>query len=82
MKVSSSATEVVDVNRRLVGRFPRGEYSTGIFPTAAVDPVAVKAEQGPTQRKYDRALWLESNNDVRVAPFKSVTVLDESGQGK
>ena len=48
--------EVIDVNRRLVGRFTRGESSTGIFPTTAVDPVATKAEQGPTQRKYDGPL--------------------------
>ena len=49
--------EVVDVNRRLVGRLPRGEYIAGLFiTTTTVDPVAVKSEQGPTQRKYDRAL--------------------------
>ena len=48
--------EVVDVYRRLVGRLPRGESSTGFSPNTAADHVAVKAEQGPTKRKYDRAL--------------------------
>lgn len=46
--------EVGDVNRGEIGRLPRSEYSTGIFPTTDVDYVAVKAEQGPTQRKRDR----------------------------
>ena len=54
--------EAVDVNRRLVGRLPRGEHTAGIFPTTAVDAVAVKAEQDPTQRRYDRAFGLESKN--------------------
>ena len=48
--------EVADVNHRLVGRLRRGDNNAGIFLTTAVDPVAVKAEQGPTQRKCDRAL--------------------------
>ena len=43
-----------DVNRRLVGQFSRGEYISGIFSTTAVDPVAVQAVEGPTQRKHDR----------------------------
>ena len=46
MRVSSGAVQVVDVNRRPIGRLPRGEYSTCILPTAVVDPVAVKGEQG------------------------------------
>ena len=62
MRVSSSEMEAVDVNRRLVGRLPRGEHTAGIFPTTAVDAVAVKAEQDPTQRRYDRAFGLESKN--------------------
>ena len=44
-----SAMEVVDVIRRLVGRLLRGEYSTDISPTIAVDPVAEKAVKGPTR---------------------------------
>ena len=82
VSVPRSAVEVVDVNRRLVGRLPRGEYSTGSFPTTAVDPVAIQAEQGPTQRKHDRAQRLEPNRNPRGASVKSVSVLDESGQGK
>ena len=61
MRVSSSAVGVVNVNRRVIGRVSRGEYGTGIFPTTGIDPVAAQAEQGPAQRKYDRALRLESN---------------------
>ena len=56
VRVSNSAMQVVDVKRRLVGRLPRGEHSAGVPPTTDVDPVAVKAEQGPTQRKYDGPL--------------------------
>ena len=48
MGVSSPAVEIVDVNRRLMGRLPRGEYSTRIVATTAVDPVAVQAATGPT----------------------------------
>ena len=56
VRMSSSAMEVVDLNRRVVGRLPPGEHSTGRFPTTAVDPLAAKAIQGPNQRKYDRVL--------------------------
>lgn len=48
--------EAVDVHRGVFGGLPQGEYITGVFPTTDVDPVAVKAEQGPTQRKHDRTL--------------------------
>lgn len=52
MRLSSSAMGVVDVNHKLVGRWPQGEYSMGIFPAACVEPVAVnKPQLGPTQRK-------------------------------
>ena len=80
--VSSRAVVVVDVNRGLTGQLSRVEYSTGIFPTAAVDPVAVKAVQGPGQRKHDRTLRLKLDDNPRVAPFESVAVLNESGQGE
>ena len=40
MRVSSSAMGVVNVNRELVWQLPRGEYSTGVFPTTAVNPVS------------------------------------------
>ena len=42
-----------------LGRLPRGRYSMCMPPAnaaAAVDPIAVKAEQDPTQRERDRAL--------------------------
>ena len=74
--------EVVNVNRRRIGRLPRGEYRTGVFPTTTVDPVAVKVEKGPTPRKYDRELGRESNNGPRGAPLESAIVLHQSGQGK
>ena len=77
MRISSSAVEVVNAHGRLYGRLPRGEYSTGHFPTIAVDSVAVKSEQGPTQQKHDRKQWHESNNDICGAPFESVSVLNE-----
>ena len=82
MGVSGRAVVVVDVNRGLLGQLFRGEYSAGIFPTVAVDPVDVKAVQGSTQRKHDRTLRLELDYNPRAAPFESVTVLHESGQGK
>ena len=59
MGVSGRVVVVVDVNRGLLWQLSRGEYSAGIFPTAAVDPVAVKAVQCPAQRKHDRTLRLE-----------------------
>ena len=77
MRISSSAVEVVNAHGRLYGRLPRGEYSTGHFPTIAVDSVAVKSEQGPTQQKHDQKQWHESNNDICGAPFESVSVLNE-----
>ena len=71
-----------DVNRGLLGQLSWGEYSTSIFSSAAVDPVAVKAVQGPSQRKHDRTLRLELDYNPRGAPFESVAVFDESRQGK
>ena len=50
-RVSGRAEVVVDVNHGLIGLLSRGKYSTGIFPTAAADPVDVKVVQGPDQRK-------------------------------
>ena len=46
--MSSGATDVVDINRRLVGLLSRGEYSTDIASTATVDPAAAKAVESPT----------------------------------
>ena len=69
--------EVADVNRRLLGQFPLGEYSTGMLPTSAVDVVTVKAEQGPTQQEYDRALSLECNDNTGGAPIETGSVLDK-----
>ena len=43
MGESSRAVEVVDIYPRLIEQLPRGKYSTFVFPTTAVDPVAVKA---------------------------------------
>ena len=82
MGVSGRAAVVVDVNRGLLGQLSRAEYSTSIFSSAAVDPVAVKAVQGPGQRKHDRTLRLELDYNPRGAPFESVAVFDESRQGK
>ena len=42
MGVSGSVV-VVYVDNGLIWQFSRGEYSSGISPSAAVDPVAVKA---------------------------------------
>ena len=56
MGLFTRAVGVVDVNRRLVGQLPRGEYDIGFSPTTAVDPVAAQAVKGPTQRNHDRAL--------------------------
>lgn len=58
MRVFSSAMEVVGVNRRVVERLLRGEYSSGFSPinTTAVDLVAVKAEEGPTTETH-AVLW-------------------------
>ena len=52
VRVSSSAMDVVDDSRKVVGLLPRGEWGTDNNVTAA-NPVAVKAEQGPTPRNYD-----------------------------
>ena len=70
MGVSSRAVAIVDVNREFTGQLFRGEYSTGVFPTAAVDPVAVKAVPGTGQRKHDRKLRLELDYNPLVAPSK------------
>ena len=51
MGVSSRTVVVVDVDRGLTGLLPWGEYSTGISPTTAVDPVAVKAVQISTETR-------------------------------
>ena len=48
--------EAVDVNRRLVGQLPRGEYTTGFSFTTAVDPVAVKGGIRSHSTDYDRTL--------------------------
>ena len=57
--VSGRAVVVVYVDNGLVWQFSRGEYSTGISPSPAVDPLTVKAVQVPGQRKHDRTLRLE-----------------------
>ena len=59
MGVSGRAVVIVGVNHGLIGQLSRGEYITSIFSSAAVDPVAVKALQGPGQRKHDRTLRIE-----------------------
>ena len=79
MGVSGRAVVVVYVDNGLVRQFSRGEYSTGISPSAAVDPVAVQAVQVPGQRKHDRTLRLELDYNPCGTSFKSVTVLHESG---
>ena len=79
MEVSGRVVVVINVNHWLVGQFSRGEYSTGIFPSAAVDPVALKAVHVPGQRKRDRALRLEFDYNPRGMRFETVTVLHESG---
>ena len=82
MGESSRTVVVVYVNHGLVGRFSRGEYSTGIFPSAAVDPVAVKAVQVPGQRNNDLTLTLELDYNPRAAPFELVAVFNKNRQGK
>ena len=59
MGVCGRAVVVVDVNHGPFAQLSRSEYSTGIFCSASVDPVAVKAVQCPAQRKHDRTLRLE-----------------------
>ena len=73
---------VVYVDNGLVWQFSRGEYSTGISLSAVVDPVAVKAEQGPGQREHDRTLRPDLDYNPCRTSFKSVTVLHQSEQGK
>lgn len=82
MRVSDSAMEVVGINRKAVGRSHRGEYSTRISPTTDVAPVAVKAEQGFTQRKHGRTLRLESNYNPRGAYLEHVAVVNKSEREK
>ena len=79
MGVSGRAVIVVYVDHVIVGQFSRGEYSTGIFPSAAVDQVAVKAVQVPGQRKHDRTLRLELEYNPCGTSFKIVTDLHENG---
>ena len=76
---ADGAVVVVYVDNGFAWQFSRGEYSTGISPTAAVDPVAVKAVQVPGQRKHDRTLRLELDYNPCGTSFRSVTVLHESG---
>ena len=73
MGVSSRAVVVVYVNHRFVGQFSWGEYSTGIFVSAAVDPVAAKAVQVNGQRKHDQTLRLELDCNLRGMPFEIAT---------
>ena len=49
--VSGRVVVVVYANHGLVEQFSRGEYSTGIFSSAAVDPVAVKAGSRSTETR-------------------------------
>ena len=67
------------VDNGLNWQFSRGEYSTGISPSAAVDSVAVKAVQVPGQRKHDRTLKRELDYNPCGTSFKSVTVPHEGG---
>ena len=80
MGVSGRAVVIVDANHGLTGQLSRGEYSTSIFSSAAVDPVTVKAVQRPDQRKHGRTLRLKLDYNPREAPFESVAVFDESRQ--
>ena len=82
MGASSRAVVVVDVNRGFLGQLSRGDYNTSMFSSAAVDPVAVQAVQGPGQRKHVRTLRHELDYNPRGAPFECVAVFDKSRQGK
>ena len=82
MGVPSRAVVVVYVDNGLVWHLSQGEYSTDIYPSAAVDPVAVKAVQVPVQWKRDRTLRLELDYNTGGTPFKRVTVLHDMGLGK
>ena len=79
MGVSGRAVVVVYVDNGLVWQFSPGEYSIGISPSAAVDPVAVKALQFSGQRNYDRTLRHALDYNPCGTSFKSVIVLHESG---
>ena len=78
MGVSGRAVVVVYVNNGLVWQFSRGEYSTDISPSAAVDPVAVQAVQVLGQRKHDQTLRLELDYNPCGTSFRNVIVLHES----
>ena len=80
--MSSREVGVVDANRSVVAQLPTAKYNTGNIPTTAVDPVAFKAAQGPTQGEHDRTLLLKSGCNSRGAPLRTMAVCDESGQGK
>ena len=80
MGESSPAVEVVNVSRKLVGKLPRGEYSTDMFPTTRIAVKAIYRRSHSTE--HDRTLRLESDYNTGGAPFESVAVLNESGQGK
>ena len=51
--VPRRAVIVVYVNHAHVGEVFPGRLQLRIFPSAAVDPVAVKSVQAPGQRKHD-----------------------------
>ena len=80
--VPGRALVVVYVDNGLVYQFSRGEYSTDISPSAAVNPVAVKTLHVISQRKHNRTLRLELDHNPCRTSFKSVTVLHESGWRK
>ena len=70
MGVSGRAVVVVYVNNGLVWQASRGEYSTGIFPSAAVDPVAVK-DIWRFVRENEQYAIFSSNDVVRVGSSSS-----------
>ena len=81
MGVCGRAVVVVDVNHGPFAQLSRSEYSTGIFCSASVDPVALTAVQGPGERKHDRTLRLDLDYNPRRVPVERVAVFNESGMG-
>ena len=70
---------VIYVSHGLVGQFSRGEYGTGIFLSAAVDPVgSERLRRFPVKRKHDQTLRLELDHNPRGTFFESALYVRSS----
>ena len=66
MRVPAGAVIVAYVGNGLVWQCARVEYSPGISPSAAVDPIAVTAVRVVGQWKHDRTLRIELDYNTPV----------------